>query len=414
MPTLEEATQPVDTSKMTPAVASTQAPPAPDAQNAPAQNPFLRSPMPPTNASPDSLRQFYSGGLVPQFRAVPPPVTARKGTDGATGATGAAGKDGKDGKNGGTASRVTIPLIIPAPQSLSGFIPTLTSDGGADNNSSYALKIKGGVLTNTYPSATFTLEASSSQGLSIAAASVLKTLTGSTAVVGSAAVTFSGSSSATVPANGTLTTDAISMTFDTSHDYYFVIYVNGANLGIKYVAGSGGSPGPWQNVQPSSSTGPGSGDKTGVSDVSLFNFETGVAGTFWRIFSGASLSFSGGGGGGTLYTGTVPLGLTFTLIEVKVSKACRIRLYSSAAARDADESRDRETDPTRYTAHGLIFELIADTSYTFPLTWVCSPEASGSDAASFPVGSIAYTVEDLSGTSAALEIDFTVLQQETA
>lgn len=38
-------------------------------------NPFLRSPLPATSATPDALRQFYNGGLVPQTRIVSPTLT---------------------------------------------------------------------------------------------------------------------------------------------------------------------------------------------------------------------------------------------------------------------------------------------------------------------------------------------------
>lgn len=35
-------------------------------------NPFLRAPLPSTSATPDALRQYYNGGLVPQTRIVAP------------------------------------------------------------------------------------------------------------------------------------------------------------------------------------------------------------------------------------------------------------------------------------------------------------------------------------------------------
>jgi hypothetical protein len=38
----------------------------------PTINPFLRCPMPPVAVTPDSLRQYYSGGQIPQFRVLTP------------------------------------------------------------------------------------------------------------------------------------------------------------------------------------------------------------------------------------------------------------------------------------------------------------------------------------------------------
>jgi hypothetical protein len=42
------------------------------AANDPTVNPLLRSPLPPIFVSPDSLRQFFAGGSVPQIRMIPP------------------------------------------------------------------------------------------------------------------------------------------------------------------------------------------------------------------------------------------------------------------------------------------------------------------------------------------------------
>jgi hypothetical protein len=38
----------------------------------PTLNPFLRCPLPPIAVTPDSLRQYYSGGQIPQFRILTP------------------------------------------------------------------------------------------------------------------------------------------------------------------------------------------------------------------------------------------------------------------------------------------------------------------------------------------------------
>lgn len=38
----------------------------------PVYNAYIRCPLPPINATPDSLRTFYAGSQVPQFRVIPP------------------------------------------------------------------------------------------------------------------------------------------------------------------------------------------------------------------------------------------------------------------------------------------------------------------------------------------------------
>lgn len=109
-------------------------------------------------------------------------------------------------------------------------------------------------------------------------------------------------------------------------------------------------------------------------------------------------------GAATQATGNVHLGRVFDLLAVKAAAACRVRLYSTAALRTADVARDVNTPPTIYTAHGLIFDLNADATYIFPLTWQCSPTAPGADLNASAAGDIAYTVDSygaLSGTSFA-------------
>jgi hypothetical protein len=38
----------------------------------PGPNPFLRCPLPPVVVTPDSLRQFYRDGMIPQSRIITP------------------------------------------------------------------------------------------------------------------------------------------------------------------------------------------------------------------------------------------------------------------------------------------------------------------------------------------------------
>jgi hypothetical protein len=70
--TLAEATAPRDMTAYAPApaqppIAGPYTPAFP-----PDIDPFLRCPLPPVQATPDSLRQFYRGGQIPQRRILPP------------------------------------------------------------------------------------------------------------------------------------------------------------------------------------------------------------------------------------------------------------------------------------------------------------------------------------------------------
>lgn len=46
----------------------------------PVYNPYIRCPLPPISVTPDSLRQYYVGGQVPQFRVLTPPNTSNGGS----------------------------------------------------------------------------------------------------------------------------------------------------------------------------------------------------------------------------------------------------------------------------------------------------------------------------------------------
>src|SRR5580658_2968606 len=86
MPSLDQATQPIDTSNLVPVSASPSA-------SAPAlytgdqyplnPNPFRRCPLPAIVVSPDDLRQFYQGGAIPQNRIMTPATISQN-----TGGTG--------------------------------------------------------------------------------------------------------------------------------------------------------------------------------------------------------------------------------------------------------------------------------------------------------------------------------------
>lgn len=110
-------------------------------------------------------------------------------------------------------------------------------------------------------------------------------------------------------------------------------------------------------------------------------------------------------------TGTVILAKTFACAKVVASALCRIRLYSTSAARAADASRVATVQPTIGTQHGVILDLVLDTADK--LTWVMSPLAYGANCESSPSTSISYSVQNLSGSSAAITITFTFTSEES-
>jgi hypothetical protein len=71
MATLKESLA-TDLSKYEPVEVSKNFGLPPMREGQPTKNPFLRCPMPPVTVTPDSLRQYYIGGQVPQFRILTP------------------------------------------------------------------------------------------------------------------------------------------------------------------------------------------------------------------------------------------------------------------------------------------------------------------------------------------------------
>lgn len=101
-------------------------------------------------------------------------------------------------------------------------------------------------------------------------------------------------------------------------------------------------------------------------------------------------------------TGSVALGKSFKLLTISVSAPCRVRLYQTAAYRDADASRAIGTDPTG--EHGLITD---DNLVTGNLTLDLPGFVFGDNKDASPSSNIYYSVQNLSGGSAAITVTFT-------
>ena len=109
-------------------------------------------------------------------------------------------------------------------------------------------------------------------------------------------------------------------------------------------------------------------------------------------------------------TGVVTLGKSFLLVKVEADRNCRVRLYSTAAARTADAARPFGTDPTAGTQHGVICDLIVTTADS--LVWILSPQAPGSCMETVVTRDIPYAIQNLSGATSTVEVTFTVVETE--
>lgn len=89
---------------------------------------------------------------------------------------------------------------------------------------------------------------------------------------------------------------------------------------------------------------------------------TGASGTGWTrttaTVTTASLAVN------AVETGTLTLAAAYRLIALTVTRACRVRLYTTSGKRSTDAARAVGTDPTPGTDHGLMFEYVATGSFT--------------------------------------------------
>lgn len=90
----------------------------------------------------------------------------------------------------------------------------------------------------------------------------------------------------------------------------------------------------------------------------------------------------------SVQTGVVTLGKNFRVLRVASAQACRFRLYTSAAARDADVSRPVNQFPS--TTSGLVGEWAFDANTVTSID--CAPITQGASMESTPSSDIAYTI----------------------
>lgn len=103
--------------------------------------------------------------------------------------------------------------------------------------------------------------------------------------------------------------------------------------------------------------------------------------------------------------GTVTLAKTFELLGLTLSQGARVRLYSTADARTADQSRDTATPPT--PGAGVILDVALEDAASQTL----NPHAHGASMETVPSAAIAYRVQNL-GTEGPVSITFQYIPKE--
>lgn len=102
---------------------------------------------------------------------------------------------------------------------------------------------------------------------------------------------------------------------------------------------------------------------------------------------------------------------TFDILSISSSTALtfRLRLYSNATAQTNDVNRSVYVPPQIQTQHGVIMDLVLNTTTGY--TWVMSPIARGS--LSDDDGKLYYTIDNLTGASNTFAVTVNFLGGET-
>lgn len=101
-------------------------------------------------------------------------------------------------------------------------------------------------------------------------------------------------------------------------------------------------------------------------------------------------------------SGIVTMATGYRLSKIVTDRPARVRLYATAAQRDADLTRDPADDPV--DDHGLMFEFISTTSF---LSAVLSPMVDGYSLETTPSGDIPYTITNMSGAASPVTVTLT-------
>jgi hypothetical protein len=99
---------------------------------------------------------------------------------------------------------------------------------------------------------------------------------------------------------------------------------------------------------------------------------------------------------------TVTMGKTWMVSKIVANKACRIRLYTTTALRDADASRGVGVEPVGNV--GCILDLTLSESV---LTWYPVPNVIGSNDDSTITNAIPITIDNFSGSTGTVGVTFT-------
>jgi hypothetical protein len=110
---------------------------------------------------------------------------------------------------------------------------------------------------------------------------------------------------------------------------------------------------------------------------------------------------------GATENAAVNLGKAYSIHKISVDRSARVRVYLNGDYRTADAGRPIGTDPDVGTEHGVV----CDVNLVNPnLTWDLAPIPLGSNRETPQTSNAAVAIQNRSGASAAVTVNFTILR----
>lgn len=107
------------------------------------------------------------------------------------------------------------------------------------------------------------------------------------------------------------------------------------------------------------------------------------------------------------HEGTIELAKSFRLIKMVTNRPCRVRLYTTPAARAGDAARPVGTDPGQNT--GNTFEAITVSGF---LTLDLTPQVDGSNLEATSTSAIPYSIQNRDTVAGTVTVTFTYFATE--
>lgn len=107
-------------------------------------------------------------------------------------------------------------------------------------------------------------------------------------------------------------------------------------------------------------------------------------------------------------SGTVTLAKGYRLLQLQTDRPARVRLYTTAAKRDADAARALGANPTAGD-HGLMLEVVTATGV---LTLDLSPTVDGFNGDTTPSSTVYYAVTNLDTATGTVTVTLTWVRTE--